>query len=58
MTKILLKKNQRYAICSCGQTKKHPFCDGEHRVYNQKNNTQYKSIKIIPETDVILDFVS
>jgi len=55
MTKIQLKKGQRYALCTCNQSNKYPLCDGLHREYNLKNNTNYKSIKIIPEADVTLN---
>ena len=45
--KINLKKNVKYSICSCGKSKKLPFCDNSHRDYNKKNNTSYKSVKIL-----------
>ena len=55
MTKIELQKDKRYALCTCNQSSKYPLCDGVHREYNLKHNTHYKSIKIIPESDVTLD---
>ena len=48
---IQLKSGKKYSICSCGLSKTLPYCDNEHRVYNEKNSTQYKSIKIITEED-------
>ena len=51
MISIKIKKNVKYSICSCGLSRKLPFCDNEHRKYNQENNTNYKSIKIISEKD-------
>jgi len=42
-----IKKNKKYSICSCGLTKKLPFCDNSHRDYNKNNNCSYKSVKII-----------
>ena len=27
-----------------------PFCDNSHRLLNEKNGTNYKSIKIVAET--------
>ena len=27
-----------------------PFCDNSHRLFNEKNGTNYKSIKIVAET--------
>ena len=46
--RIKIKKNVKYSICSCGFSKKLPYCDNQHRLYNQKNNTDYKSVKIYP----------
>ena len=46
MIKIKLHKDRRYSICSCGLSKILPFCDNEHRSYNEKNGTVYKSIKL------------
>ena len=44
---IKLFKGRKYCFCSCGLSKTLPFCDNAHRLYNQKNKTNYKSIKII-----------
>ena len=52
MISIKIKKNVKYSIYSCGLSRKLPFCDNEHRKYNQENNTKYKSIKIIPSKDI------
>tara|TARA_B100000686_G_C16557225_1_gene845841 strand:- start:663 stop:866 length:204 start_codon:yes stop_codon:yes gene_type:complete len=43
---IKLKKNIKCSVCSCGISKKLPYCDNSHREYNKKNNTNYKSVKI------------
>ena len=45
-TIIKLKKNTKCSICSCGISKKLPYCDNSHRKYNKINNTNYKSVKI------------
>ena len=45
-TIIQLKKNVKCSICSCGVSKKLPYCDNSHREYNSANGTNYKSIKI------------
>lgn len=51
MKKIKLHKGKKYSICSCGFSKLLPFCDNEHRSYNDRNGTNYKSIKITsPQT--------
>mgnify|MGYP001163880678 FL=1 len=43
---IKLKKNSRCSICSCGFSKKLPYCDNSHREANSNNNTSYKSVKV------------
>ena len=54
MLKINLKKDVRYALCTCNKSAKYPFCDGAHRNYNMLNKTNYKSMKIIPKNDTTL----
>ena len=58
MKKIKLYKGKKYSICSCGLSKNLPFCDNEHRDYNKKNGTNYKSVKIIAEEKVSIDIYS
>ena len=55
---IKLKAGRRYKICSCGLSKTLPFCDNAHREFNDKNNTEYKSIKITPDADNIIEVTS
>lgn len=54
---LKLKKGTRYSICSCGISKRLPFCDGRHKELNEKTNGTYKSIKITPSEniDIVLD---
>ncbi|GBN45174.1 CDGSH iron-sulfur domain-containing protein 3, mitochondrial [Araneus ventricosus] len=33
---VNLKKDKTYAWCSCGLSKKQPFCDGSHKDHPQK----------------------
>lgn len=33
-------------FCSCGQSKKFPFCDGSHKEYNAAHGTNFASIKV------------
>jgi len=55
MKKIKLIKNKNYSICSCGLSKAIPFCDNEHRIHNKKYATNYKSVKIIPAENVLIE---
>jgi len=52
---INLKKGKKYSICSCGLSKKLPYCDNEHRDYNHKHGTNYKSIKLFPTDDTTIE---
>ena len=56
--KLKLKEGKKYSICSCGLSKILPFCDKTHREYNAKNNTDYKSVKIIPDGDIVIHLSS
>ena len=55
---IKLKAGKKYSICSCGLSKSLPFCDNTHREHNSANKTEYKSVKIAPETDTIIEVTS
>ncbi len=55
---IKLKAGKKYSICSCGLSESLPFCDNSHREFNVANNIEYKSVKIIPETDTKIDVTS
>ena len=56
--KLSVKASKKYSICSCGLSKSLPFCDNEHRAFNKINNTNYKSVKITPRKDAIIDINS
>ena len=49
--KITLKMGKRYSICGCGQSLILPFCDGAHKEINKTTGSNYKSIKLIPNSD-------
>ena len=51
-------KGKNYAWCSCGLSKTLPFCDNEHRAYNEQKGTNYKSVKIIAQETVMIDLNS
>ena len=55
---IKLKAGKRYKICSCGLSQTLPFCDNAHREFNAINNTEYKSVKITPDSDTIIEVTS
>ena len=55
---IKLKAGKKYSICSCGFSNVLPFCDNTHREHNSTHETDYKSVKIIPETDTKIDVTS
>ena len=55
---IKIKAGKRYKICSCGLSKTLPFCDNAHREFNAANNTEYKSVKITPDSDTIIEVTS
>ena len=55
---IKLKAGKRYKICSCGLSLTLPFCDNAHREFNAANNTEYKSVKITPDSDTIIEVTS
>ena len=50
--KIQLKAGKRYSLCSCGKSKVLPFCDGAHKELNEQEGSDYKSIKLFPNSDV------
>ena len=56
--RLKIKKDVKYSICTCGFSKKLPFCDNEHRSYNKKNNTIYKSIKVKSSNNTNIVFSS
>ena len=55
---IKIKAGKKYSICSCGLSKSLPYCDNTHRQFNAKNGTEYKSVKITPDNDTIIQVTS
>jgi len=49
--KIKVEKGKTYFWCSCGLSKKQPFCDGAH-----KKDGFFKSVKYFADSDKTLFF--
>lgn len=43
---INVKPGERVSICSCGYSKKLPYCDDTHIRINKEYTTSYRSIKL------------
>lgn len=56
--KVEVKKGQMYKFCTCGKSKTIPFCDQSHEKINEETGSNFKSLKVIPEEDVILNVTS
>ena len=52
--KINLKAGKKYKLCTCGTSQMLPYCDNSHRELNEKEGTNYKSIKIFPKEDATI----
>lgn len=58
MKTIVLEKDKKYSICSCGLSKVLPFCYNQHRSNNEKYGTNYKSLQIIPKNKIKVEVSS
>ena len=56
--KVVLKAGQKCSVCTCGSSKNLPYCDGSHRTVNGEKGTSYKSLKIWPQEDIVLELFS
>lgn len=56
--KVSLRKGETFKVCTCGKSNTMPLCDESHKTLNEKNNTNYKSLKIISDKDVVLNLAS
>ncbi|MBS3132400.1 CDGSH iron-sulfur domain-containing protein [Candidatus Woesearchaeota archaeon] len=48
---VEVKAGGKYSFCTCGQSKRLPYCDSSHKGYNEKTGAHYKSLKVFPEQD-------
>ena len=55
---VKVRAGRRYSICSCGFSNTLPYCDNAHREFNSENGTEYKSVKITPDKDIIIQVES
>jgi len=49
--KIILKPGESKWTCSCGLSKKFPYCDGSHSAYNKEHGTTFAPIPLKNETE-------
>lgn len=55
--KFTVKKGETYSWCSCGLSKKDPFCDGSHKQCLKSDGTAImKSVKYTAEEDKVVFF--
>ena len=52
--KIKLKANKKYSFCTCGKSDTLPYCDNNHRTFNDDKGTNYKSLKVFPSEDTTI----
>lgn len=51
---INLKAGGKCSVCTCGASKHLPYCDNSHRNLNEKEGTNYKSLKIVSSEETKL----
>lgn len=44
-----LEAGKQYYWCSCGLSSKQPFCDGAHKKFNEKHNTDMQPVAFTVE---------
>jgi len=40
---------EKNSFCTCGKSKKLPYCDNSHQGYNEKTKSHYRSFKLIKQ---------
>ncbi len=51
-----VEAGKTYSWCSCGASKKQPFCDGAHNAFNKEHSTEFKSVKYTADKDKTMWF--
>ena len=46
---VVIEKGKTYYWCTCGLSKKQPFCDGSHKEGNKKDGTDFKPMAYVAE---------
>ena len=42
--KLKLKANKKYSLCTCGKSDTLPYCDNNHRIFNDENDIMNKNV--------------
>jgi CDGSH-type Zn-finger protein len=42
-----VKMGRKYYWCSCGESKKQPFCDGSHKKFNELQKTDFHPVEYV-----------
>jgi CDGSH-type Zn-finger protein len=48
---IKVRAGEKYYWCSCGLSKKQPWCDGAHKAHNKEHGTLFQPVRYVPEKD-------
>ena len=46
---IDVEAGKTYFYCTCGASKRQPFCDGSHKVFNKENDTNFAPSKYVAD---------
>ena len=55
---VEVKAGKKYSFCTCGQSKVKPYCDNSHKAYNEQTGSHYRSFKVFPDVDGIINVSS
>ena len=53
-----VKMGKKYYWCSCGESKKQPFCDGSHKKFNEARKTEFHPVEYVNNAteDIMVSF--
>lgn len=55
---ITLEAKKKYSFCTCGKSKKLPYCDESHKSWNEAQKTCYASFKLWPQEKTTITVAS